>query len=230
MKDRKYRWLIFFMSAVLSTACYDKDLVDLEEEIYYHPEYSIPLGKDEMDMAFMVEEYFGDLIEIVDTLSLPDSLHVFFYNYLYYFGPTIFEFESFESIDLSTIEDLDYITSAMIRTNSINRIPANIFAQVYFLDFSLQVIDSLYKDNWLEIKAAEVDSVGKVIESSELWKKDVELSEEFILRIPDIAYVRTETYVVLENFVNTSIQYIDEQDIWIQLALRIKLDLPLHEL
>ncbi len=231
MKVKRHSWSLVFMLMLLPAACYNKDMVDLEEDVYYHPEFSVPIGESKIDMAYIVEDYWGDLYKISDTLNLPDSLILFYKDSVYSSGVTSFIYGSIETVDMSSFENkFEYITSAMIRTNAINRIPASIFTQLYFLNSSYQVIDSLYRDGGFEIEAAEVDSTGKLVQATEVWKKDIELSEEIIQLIPQIAYVQTLSRVQLEDYFISGIHYLEEQDIWIQLALRIKLDLPLHEL
>lgn len=220
-----------FMLLLSLNSCVDKDLTNFGESVYVHPEYSVPVGNETIYMEDIVEDYFADLIEIPDTLLSNDTLSVFHYDSVFYYNPFILEFEDEHTFDFSSMADrTEYITSAMIRTNCINGIPARFKFQVYLFDRSWLIIDSVYKDGPMIIDQAETDSLGQVIKPHELWKHDTYLSKEIINRLPDVYYIYSTLSVEIENFSATYIQYLKKQQFWSQLGLRIKLDIPLHEL
>jgi hypothetical protein len=212
-------------------SCVDKDLTNIGESVYVDPEYSIPIGNETIYMENLVDDYAGDLIEIPDTLHIYDSLSIFNYDSILYINPLVLEFEGERTFDFSSLADrTEYITSAMIRTNCINNIPARFEFQVYLYDSGRLLIDSVYNNGPLIVEQAETDSLGQVTKRHELWKHDTYLSQEIIDRLPDVYYVYSTLTVEIENFSATQIKYLNDQWFWSQLGLRIKLDLPLHEL
>lgn len=225
-----YLFGLFFLFIFLNS-CIDKDLTNIGETVYVTPEYSIPIGNETIYMDDLVEEYFGDLFEIPDTLLFNDTISVFYYDSIFYNNPILLEFEGERTFDFSSLsEKTEYITSAMIRTNCINGIPARFHFQVYLYDYARQIVDSVYTSGPLVIEPAITDSLGQIVQSGELWKHDAYLSREVIERLPDIYYIYSTVTVEIENYSATYIQYLNDQEFWSQLGLRVKLDLPLHEL
>ena len=116
------------------------------------PEYSLPIGSETIYMEDLVEDYFVGLINIPDTSLMSDTLSVFYYDSLFYINPLIFEYEGERTFDFRSLnEKTDYITSAMIRTNCVNGIPARFYFQVFLFDIAHQLVDSvlMLPDGWL---------------------------------------------------------------------------------
>ncbi len=222
---------ILFILSLPFTSCIDKDLTNLGESVYVTPEYSLPIGNDTIYMEDLVDEYFSGLIPIADTSLVPDTVNIFYYDSIFYMNPLRFEFESEQTFDFGSLAGkTEYITSAMIRTNCINGIPARFYFQVYLFDYSQQMVDSVYKDGPLIIEPAKTDNTGQITQEGKLWKHDAYLSQEIINRLNDVYYLYTTVTVEIENYHATQIPYLKNQEFWSQLGLRVKLDLPLHEL
>lgn len=216
---------------IFLSGCIDKDLGNINNTLNYTPEYSLPIGNDTIVMSEMVEEYFGDLIFWPDTNLIPDTAFVLYYNSKFYTGVQTFEFVGEMPLNFTAFtENVDYATSLMLRVNSVNNIPARAFTQYYLLDVSHNIIDSIYHNGPLEIPSAEVDSTGRVIKTGEVWKSDVYVDTNTLSRLADVYYLRSVSRIELVNYNIKNIQYLADQKIWLQLAFRIKLDIPLHEI
>lgn len=211
-------------------SCYDENLANVNETLCFTPEFSLPLGSIQLKMEDVVEEYGGELTEI-PTQNIPDSILVFLYDNKFYESPSTFEYSETKNFGNTTIASkIEYVTKLMFRINSVSEVPAGISWQVYFLNESSMVIDSLFKSKRLEIDAAKIDSLGNLIESTEIWKFDTELDSSDIKEFEFIDKVQIQAILYLDDLNGKEINYFPEQKIWFQLAIRAELDLPLHEL
>lgn len=217
--------------AITLTGCIDKDLGNIDNTLYYTPEYSLPIGSDSLYMQDMFEEYFGDLTFWPDSFLIPDTAFVFYYNSEFYTGVRTFEFTGEMPLDFTTFtKNIDYVTSLMLRTNCVNSIPAKISVQYYLQDENYNVIDSVYHNGPLVIPPAEIDSTGRVISTGEVWKSDVYVDTNTLSRLDEVYYLTSVSRIELSDFNISKIQYLADQNIWLQLGFRIKLDVPLHEI
>jgi hypothetical protein len=219
--------ILIFITVV---SCIDKDIENIGDDLYITPGYSIPLGNDTVYMEDLIDEYAGDLKEIADTSRVPDSINFFYYDNRFFVNSSVLHFEGEQDFDFSSWSNkVDYITSAMIRTHCINKMPAKVYQQVYLMDYSWQVIDSIYHDGNLIIEAAETDNSGNVVKSGETLF-DTYITHSLISRLPDVYYIYSITTIELKDFSTSNIRYLGKQEFWSELGLRIELDLPLNEL
>lgn len=223
-----YLFLIF-LGGILSS-CIDKNATNIEEDIYFTPEYSFPIGETELVLDEIIDEW-GGILTPIDTTGLPDTTPVFIFNELSFESPFEFDYSIVQSFDFSSIsEELDKVTSLMIRANCVNEIPGGSIIQVFFLDAGLQVIDSLYKDGRFTINAATVDDEGYFLQSSELWKFDTYLSSGEVNKLQEVKNIRIDATLNIENLLGKEIYFFSGQKFWFQLGLRVGLEIPLNEI
>jgi len=214
---------------LIFTSCIKEDITNIEGDFAIKPEYAIPIGSP----AVFLKEFVTLLNSLnpIDTSNVQDSTEVFYYEDAFYELPSNLQFLQLLEFSFITLEDkIDYFTNLMFRTNVVNAIPARVKMQAYFLDQEYNYLDSLYKQGALILKSANIDLHGKVTSPSEVWKYDVNLSKEEIKNLLGVHYIiiKTELYIEQPEFAFT--KYYSEQDLWIQLGAKIKLDLNLNEL
>ncbi|MCK9208382.1 MAG: hypothetical protein M0P66_14820 [Salinivirgaceae bacterium] len=225
MKTGKFMVLILGWW-LLSNSCVKEEISSIEAGVFtWTPDLAIPFGSPEIHM----EEYVSQLSEfkpIADTAGqFIDSL--MYYNQQFFKNP--FVLTNTVSIDFnfsSQTETLDYFTSASFRVNAINRIPASVEIQVYFkTDFS--VLFPLFEGGPLILEAAPVNSEGIVTGAYNPRKNDAEFDANKIHMLSQVTSIEIYTRLIIPKTQGIFIQYISDQDVWIQLGGRFKLNVPL---
>lgn len=222
----KHLCYLLFVVSTLFTSCIKEEIGDFEDLGFYKPEFSFPLGEPSILMNSFLESIDLSTKVIPDSL-INDTLEYFVFDNEYYDVPDILYYDFTEAFSLSSYtEELDQISSLMFRTNAVNRIPAEIQIQVYFLAANYAIIDSLYNER-LIIQPANTDTEGNLISQSELWKYDTELSQEKIQALAETSYIMVSSQLKITNTSGVINNYYSEQDIWIQLGMRIGLKVEL---
>jgi len=219
-----------FLAGFVLQSCIKNDPGNISSDIAIQPEYSLPIGSP----TFLMDQYASkvNLGLPIDTLQpLADSLLTFLYNNTCYNSPLVLRDSLLEPFSFITFKDqLEKIKSFMLRTNVINRIPAEIKLQVYFIDAAGQVIDSLYGDSALTVRAASIDDLGNVNGQAEMWKVDNTFSKDEVLTLAYVQYLLIKTRITIVNPKGAIVRFYSSQDIWIQLGLRIAFDINLNDL
>ncbi len=222
--------IILSIFSIVLSSCVDENLTNIQENTLINPEYSVPVGKTEIVLEELVEEYDSDLVEIIDTLNIPDSVLTFLYNQVSYYSPLVFEYSTFHDYDFSSVtEEMDYIKNLMFRINVHNGVPAELWIQVYFLNEDNIEVDSLFNNGWFVLDAATTDDSGQVTQAAEQFKQDINFSEEEINMLKLVRRIRVDAELHLEKLSGKKIRYFSEQTFWLQMGLRVELEVPLDE-
>jgi hypothetical protein len=220
---------IAILPVLFLTACIKDKITEITDNSYYTPEYSLPVGSHDFTMEEYIANYPAELISIPDTSAINDTVELLYYDSQFFENPGHFDLLIDEPFDFSDYSDkIEYITSLMFRTNCINSVPGKASLQVYFLDASLNTIDSLYSNGQLTIGSAETNNDGIVTENHE-QQDDTYLSENMIAMLPFVSYVRVFARLETENFKTSNINYFALQNFWVQLGIRVQLEMPLNE-
>lgn len=212
--------------AFLFSSCIEDDIGNIGSEISLTPEYAIPIGSPEFEM----DEFFtASALGIpLDTSDMNDTSSFMEYDNQFY--QTIYSVEHTETfpVNLASLESSqELFISIMFRTNAINKIPARIQSQAYFLNASSVIIDSLYNSP-LILEAAQVDEFGELIQAYELWEYDVYLSQEKLEQFTQVSYIQVSSKLYTNNATEI-LSFYSSQALWIQLGAKIKLDLSENE-
>lgn len=216
---------------LLIESCYDKDLVNISDTVYYSPEFSMPIGQNDFFLEDVISGLDEDLIEIPDTAGLPDSVPIFIYDGIVYENPVVLEHTSIESFDFSTIsENLEHVISLMLRTNCVNEVPGELNVQIYFLDANFVPIANLCEDCFITVEAATIDEGGNLIKPGILTEHDIYFNEDEINAFAFVRHIRIDVVLNVENLIGKSVKYYPDQEFAVQLGFRVKFDIPLHEI
>jgi hypothetical protein len=207
------------------SSCVKDKITGITDNSVYTPEFALPVGSHDF---LLKDSPIADL-QLFDTSNIPDNVDYLSYN------DTILEYvpyivlSSEDQFQFSSITDkTQYITSLVLRTNIINGIPDSAHIQMYFLDNSHNVIDSIFSGKGLKILAASVDNHGNITESADL-ERDTPLTN-LISNLSSVSYIRTRTILYLGGYKNTGTGYYSDQHIWTQMGIQVKLELPLNEI
>jgi hypothetical protein len=215
--------------ALILTACIKDKIAEITDNSYYTPNYSLPIGSHDFTMEKFIASYPAELILVPDTATIDDTVNLLYYDSLFFENPGHFDLLIDEPFDFSTYtSNLDYITSLMFRTNCKNGVPGKVSLQLYFLNASGTIIDSLYENSWLTVDPAKTSSDGIVTENHE-QQNDSYLTDTMIARLPDVASILIFARLEIENFTTTQINYFSNQNFWVQLGIRVQLEIPLNE-
>jgi hypothetical protein len=148
----KYSIYIFFVLLIL-VSCLDDVPEDFNNpDSLWNPSFSIAVGQTSLSMSD--ESGFNTtLLDDLDLSGYPDWI-----------DEIDVEMEYMMPFDMEGIADFsEEIIRVMFRLNIDNGFPAEAFAQVYFLDISDQVVDSVFLNGPLSFDPASVNSEGEVI-------------------------------------------------------------------
>lgn len=221
--------IVFLMLgiALLLTSCLKNTDVSVGGSIRIQPEYAIPIGSPELELGTYLNSLNG--LNPIDTMQL-DTLEGFLYENELYEVPQIVEYTVVVPFTLSGTKETDeYITAAVFRTNAVNKIPAEVLLQVYLLDASESIIDSLYFDGPIVLPAATVNEEGEVINSGELLKHDVPFNEDKLDQLTDVASIEIYNKLIIKSAKDVLTKYYEDQDLWLQLAVRVSTNLKLND-
>lgn len=219
-------WIVIIM-CVLFTACMKNTDVSVGGSIHIQPEYAIPIGSPELELG----TYLNALNNLnpIDTMQL-DTIEGFIYDSVLYEVPKTVEYRVNVPFTLSGTKETDeYVTAAVFRTNAVNKIPAEIMMQVYLIDIAGIVIDSFYTDGPIVIPNAIVNNEGYVTNHGEIWEYDMQFREEKLDKLTDVASIEIYNKVIIQNVKDVLAKYYSDQDLWLQLAVRVSTDLKLND-
>lgn len=217
-------FLIIIVLASLA-GCIDKNIGNIGDNSYLTPEHSIPLGSSDIYLKDIVQDNFPSLTQIPDT-SVIDTINTFYFDTNYYknLNELIYYYPT-KDFNIGTIVDsLDYVTSLVIRTNCINNIPGKLSLQLYFWSFDNQLIDSVFIPDWWEISASQLEGNEQIV------TKDTPLTQKQIQNLYNVAYLELGVKLETDNYWNNKVKYYSDQKAWLQVGIRLKLDLPLNKI
>ncbi len=222
----KLTLLLMISTILLLSGCLKEDVSNIGGNISIQPEYAIPIGSPDLALG----TYLNTLNQLnpIDTMQL-DTLDGFLYDGELYQIPKRFNYLQNLSFTLSgATSTSEFITAAMFRTNAVNKIPAKIELQIYFNNAGGKVIDSLYENGPMIIEPAVLDSVGNVTATSEQWKYDTSFSDDRLQNLYNISSIDVSTEVIIESLDDVITKYYSDQDLWIQLGIKIKTNLKIN--
>lgn len=216
---------------LLLISCYDKNAFNVQETVFYSPEYSIPIGQLDVPLEDVINELGYDLTEIPDTTGLPDTIPIFIYDGKVYENPVLLHYVTVESLDLSSVSaNQAYVVTMMLRSNIVNEVPGELDITVQFLDEQQSFVGNLCRDCQFTIPPAQTDEEGNLIEPGVLLKHDIFFTEEEVELIDVIRYARIIALLDVKNLKGEAVKYFPGQKFAIQMGLRAKFNIPLHEM
>jgi len=224
MKLIQFRFLI---CVTLLSSCIKDDITNIEAgKIVLSPEYAIPIGSYEFKVSNYVDGV-DNFNPIDDTSGFAyDSLLV--YNEDFYSNPYKAYYSTTEAFTIGNDPNtLSFFKSAMFRINSVNKIPANITIQIYFLNEAQNTIDSLFEKSPLIISAAQTNESGSVINYGELWKHDTYLDSSKIKQLNIVKYLQISSIIEFPEPINLLIPFDSTQTIWLQLGTKFNISTSL---
>ena len=120
------------------------------------------------------------------------------------------------------------IASIMFRVNTYNGFPNTVDGQVYFLDISNNIVDSLFSDEPLRLESGTVNGTGEAINSSHN-QTDIIFDQD---KIDELSLVRN---ILIEGAIRnvaldtTLINYYPGYKFDLQLGVRVKLKMSLSD-
>jgi hypothetical protein len=219
---RGFRLVFLFFTFILASGCINENFEETFSKTEFAPEYSVPLGKTDflLDTAFSLPGYFP-----------PPEYKVVFFNDIKYNVPNSIERPS-------KAEQLNINYSKEIRNNIIsmsfhllieNNFPTNVITQIYFLDKSFAVVDSLSNTGPITIKSGIINDKGRVINGS-IQIVDLPFGAEKIDRVTNAVYFNIKNTIQTYNSNIDTVRFYTENNISITSGLRIKLKVKINEL
>lgn len=118
---------------------------------------------------------------------------------------------------------IDGLQEATLRLSTINGFALDVHLQGYFVDDNDHVLDSLFTDGTLLMKAASVNAEGEPTASTELTR-EVPLSRERLDRINTATALRINAIISTINNGTTSIKIISDQRLRVKVGVSAKVE------
>jgi hypothetical protein len=221
-KTSVYLILAVFVSvSVMLSSCYK-----IESGSYiYKPIISLPVGTTATSFADIFSEL--NLYPAPSDTTRIDSIPVLLYNDQLFYTPYIFDTVYYMYFSFEDIADRMQNTREIIfRVNYTNHFPTRVSSQLYFLDGTGNVLDSLMSDGFYEIDPASTDGDGNVI-SPTSDRVEIPLSREKIDRLSPVQMIAVKLHMHLVPDDNGVYRFYSNQLFEMQIALRLSIELEL---
>ncbi|MBU8893009.1 MAG: hypothetical protein KOO66_09540 [Bacteroidales bacterium] len=120
------------------------------------------------------------------------------------------------------------IVSIMFRVNTYNGFPNTVDGQVYFLDVSNNIVDSLFSDSALILESGTVNGTGETINSSHN-QTDIIFDQDKIDELSQVRNILIEGAIRNVALDTTLINYYPAYKFDLQLGVRVKLKMSLAD-
>jgi len=208
MKIVAIRVLLMLAIVLLVVSC-TKNIEPLPDAVKLNTSFSLPVGSGEVSLSKTLET-LG-----VPSVNLTENVPEWATYGVVYYADTL-------PLNLTEVYDnAEFINYLMIRTNIWNDFPLGGFAQVYFLDGSDSVIDSLYNER-VTVPAAEHYDDGVVVGTKfESFRTEFSKARIELLSDAHKVVIYSGLIVTNEGVTESNINYFDRYKLKVQVALRV---------
>ena len=203
--------VVFFLHSCIDDLPNDFDNPDSS----WNPNFSFPVGYTSLQMN---EESGFDmsLLNDLDNSGFPDWI-----------DEVDVAMSDTMPFDMQEIDEFsEQIVSIMFRLNTYNGFPSVARGQVYFLDFNYRVVDSMFVDGPLNMKAGVLGGDGHTVSSSH-DQNDVVFDQDKIDDIANVRYVLIEGAILNVSLDSTLIDYYPNYTLDLQLGVQAELNMSL---
>jgi hypothetical protein len=214
MKNSVY---VFLVLIVLSS-CLDDVPEDFNNpDSSWNPSFSIAVGQTSLSMSD--ESGFNTtLLDDLDLSGYPDWI-----------DEIDVEMEYMMPFDMEGIADFsEEIIRVMFRLNIDNGFPAEAFAQVYFLDISDQVVDSVFLNGPLSFDPASVNSEGEIINKN-YSQNDIVFENDKIDNLSTVRNVLIQGGINNLSLDTTLVDFYPNYSVDIQMGVQVEVKMALSK-
>ncbi len=229
IKTLNHKTLIILLLLPIVVSCIKNDLNEIEDNLVFQTEYSLPIGDTTFSLKNFVDSYSDGLIEVQNPNEVANQ--VFNYDGVNYQIPArlyLSKTFGFEFNKLPGQLDINKVSSLMFRFNTINSIPGRCQAMVYFTNNETTERQYLFDNTWLPINAADYNN-GSIIPSEQL-KNDIYFDLDQISTLNDKQDIRIKIFLTVENPPDQIIEFKSDQTLYFQFAVRLGLEIEPDEL
>jgi hypothetical protein len=213
----KFSWLLLVLAIItLLFSCIQDAPGDFNNpESTWNPSFSFPVGYTSLQMnedngfdtlLFLINDVTG-FPYWVDEIDIPMSYTMPF--------------------DMQEINNFsDQIISIMFRLNTYNGFPADAQGQVYFLDYSYQIVDSMFVNGSLTMEAGALTGDGQTVNPTH-DRNDVIFDQNKIEDLANVRHVLIEGAILNIALDSTLIDYYRDYSIELQLGVQAELNMSL---
>lgn len=147
---------------ICMSACIKKDEISLSDSLYLTPDYSIPIGP----VIFSADDITFDLSIISDTSVTDSGLYILFNENYHEAYTGIIRLREMMNVDFNELPDMNsvrYMTFIFINDNYA---PMEVYSQLYFIDNTSSVTDSLFEDGPAMFPVPDRDMNGNITDHS----------------------------------------------------------------
>ncbi|KAB2871396.1 MAG: hypothetical protein F9K37_03410 [Bacteroidales bacterium] len=208
MKIVAIRVMVLLAIVFLVDSC-TKNIEPFPDAVKLNTSFSLPVGSGEVSLSKTLET-LG-----VPSVNLTENVPEWATYGVVYYADTL-------PLNLTEVYDnAEFINYLMIRTNIWNDFPLGGFAQVYFLDGSDSVIDSLYNER-VTVPAAEHYDDGVVVGTKfESFRTEFSKARIELLSDAKKVVIYSGLIVTNEGVTESNINYFDRYKLKVQVALRV---------
>ncbi|MFC2152739.1 hypothetical protein ACFLSE_09435 [Bacteroidota bacterium] len=213
----RFSWILILISIVVITFSCIKDAPEdfNNPDSTWNPSFSFPVGYTSLQMN--EESGFDTLLLLINTLSgLP-----------FWVDEVDIPMSYTMPFDMQEINNFsDQIISIKFRLNTYNGFPAIARGQVYFLDISSQVVDSMFVNGPLNMDAGILaNDIETVIPSHD--QNDVVFNQDKIDDLANVRNILIEGAILNVSIDSTLINYYPGYSLELQLGVQAELNMSI---
>jgi hypothetical protein len=207
---RIFRFLFFLLSVLIVFSCIKEES---DEESNWNPDFSIAIGYTSLGMND--DSGFDTLLLLVNSVTgLP-----------YWTEEVDIPLEYTMPFDMGQISDFsEEIISIMFRLNTYNGFPNETFGQVYFLDISNNIVDSLFSTGPFTLKPGTVN--GETVNSTHT-QTDIIFDQSKIEDLTAVRNILIKGEISNVSLDTTLVDFYPNYTLGIQLGLQAELSMSI---
>jgi hypothetical protein len=210
--------IYIFFALLILVSCLDDVPEDFNNpDSLWNPSFSIAVGQTSLSMSD--ESGFNTtLLDDLDLSGYPDWI-----------DEIDVEMEYMMPFDMEGIADFsEEIIRVMFRLNIDNGFPAEAFAQVYFLDISDQVVDSVFLNGPLSFDPANVNSEGEVMNKYHS-QNDIVFEDDKIDNLSTVRNILIQGGVNNLSLDTTLVDFYPNYSVDIQMGVQVEVKMALSK-
>ena len=223
--NKSLKYISIIMLILSGFSCTKNLNKTINNDILYRPEYSLPIGP----LNYTLNDIMPKVVLgfPVDTSLIPDTIPLITYDDIIFPDPFGHNATFLVPYDFSTLtSQANQIKSLMFRVNYVNEMPTYSDLQVYFMNSTGAILDSLYNDALFRLEAADIDQDGNVIQYYN-GQNDTYLDSVKIRHLVNSQFLRINMFIATNRTDQKVVRFYSDMEIRLQFAIRAKLEIPL---
>jgi hypothetical protein len=221
MQLKLLRYLCIFSIIPLLECCNVRDANNIEGPVTYNPVFSFPVGTYNLNS----KELFSKMnLNKINTVSETDTALIWYENSFYcdkngYYDTHIFSDFNFRFLD----NQQEIIKSIMFRVNSLSELPCKSTLQIYFINFGIHALDSLFLVEPLTLVPADTNTDG-FVDFAYPVQNDILFDKEKIAMLQQVTRLGWHLRIWTKRSDKEYYKFLDRYKVYFQTGIRVEIE------